>query len=233
LKGKIDLLHFSLDSFSPEQHNHIRGVPCYDFVLKSIDIALALDEKPDILFTVTPDNFKQIEAVYYRLANYYGLILILNPLFAYNQMEGRLTEKVFEELKRWQERPGVFLNQALIDLRKKGGNQIENPVCQAGNAVVVISPDNELLLPCYHRHAFRFPINNNLHELWNSPEVKEARAFQGRLEACQGCAINCYMQPSFSYAISPFFWKSLPSTFNYFRDKWISPKATFMREPTE
>ena len=49
LAGLIDMLHFSLDSFDQEQHDTMRGVACYESVLSSIDIALELGERPDIL----------------------------------------------------------------------------------------------------------------------------------------------------------------------------------------
>jgi hypothetical protein len=79
---------------------------------------------------------------------------------------------------------GYFFETSPYRFKKKGGNQVKNPIWQAGNAVAVIAPDNQLLLPCYHRRAFGFPIDNNLYELWNSAEVRETRALQGRLETC-------------------------------------------------
>ena len=60
LAGKINLLHFSLDSPDEDEHNRIRKVNCYNFVMKSIDIAKSLGEYPDILFTVTNDTYKKL-----------------------------------------------------------------------------------------------------------------------------------------------------------------------------
>ena len=52
LMGKVDMLHFSLDSADAEKHDKMRGVSCFDSVLESIRIAKSLGERPDILFTV-------------------------------------------------------------------------------------------------------------------------------------------------------------------------------------
>src|SRR5690606_3622979 len=42
LKGKVDMLHFSLDSAHKEEHDAGRGVACYDFVMESIQLAKKL-----------------------------------------------------------------------------------------------------------------------------------------------------------------------------------------------
>jgi hypothetical protein len=79
----------------------------------------------------------------------------------------------------------------------------------------VISPENELVLPCYHLGAQKFPIGGKLYELYKSKEVKELIALEGRLPACEGCTINCYMQPSFAVEMNSYWWKALPSTLKY------------------
>jgi hypothetical protein len=40
-------------------------------------------------------------------------------------------------------------------------------------------------------------------------------ALEGRLPQCEGCTINCYMQPSFAVETSKYFWEALPSTLKY------------------
>ncbi|MDX5444341.1 MAG: radical SAM protein, partial [Hymenobacteraceae bacterium] len=87
---------------------------------------------------------------------------------------------------------------------------------------LVISPENELTLPCYHLGLKKFPINNNLFELYQSPEVKQQIAREGRLPQCEGCTINCYMQPSFAVELSKYFFKALPSTlkYNLYKGTW-------------
>ncbi len=85
----------------------------------------------------------------------------------------------------------------------------------------MISPENELLLPCYHLTVKNYPIRNNLYNLWKSSEVQEMIKLEGRLAKCQGCTINCYMQPSFSVEINPYFWKAIASTIKYTIEKWV------------
>ncbi len=42
LAGKVNLLHFSLDSPDAEEHNKIRKVDCYNSVLESVELAKSL-----------------------------------------------------------------------------------------------------------------------------------------------------------------------------------------------
>ena len=50
LQGKIDMLHFSLDSPIQEEHDRMRGVACFDAVMRSIAIAKSLGERPRYSF---------------------------------------------------------------------------------------------------------------------------------------------------------------------------------------
>ncbi|MCS7297201.1 MAG: radical SAM protein [Bacteroidia bacterium] len=224
LAGKIDMLHFSLDAATAETHDRLRGgVPCFRFVQESLKIALSLGEKPDILFTVTQENWRDIEEVYVRFVEPYNLILILNPIFAYNQVgESSLAPEIISELRQWAHRKNVYLNEAFLQLREQGGNSSYAPVCRASSAVVVISPDNQLLLPCYHAHeaGYSFPIKGRLYELYHSAPIQHLRQLEGRFSFCEGCVINCYMEPSFAVEVSSYFWSSLPSTLRYIYQKW-------------
>ena len=220
LKGKVDMLHFSLDSFDRDTHNASRKVDCYDAVMESIKIAKSLGEKPDILFTVTPKNLEEIPVLHdFCLEN--KLVLILNPMFSYDGVEAdaSFSEEDLNQLRRYSKLKRVFLNEAFIKLRKDGGNDIQNPVCHAGENTVVITPENELMLPCYHLGIDKFTIDRPLDELWMSKSVKNLRLQAGKMAACASCTINCYMQPSFSTHVSSYFWSSLPSTLKYNRLK--------------
>ena len=223
LRGKVDMLHFSLDSASAERHNTLRGgVPCFEFFEKSLELALSLGEKPDILFTVTRGNWQDIPAVYERYVRPTGLILILNPVFSYREVGGELPEEVLTELAHWAKRPRVYVNEAFLALRREGGNNPYKPVCRATSAVVVISPANELLLPCYHaaESGFALAVKGNLHELWRSEAVQHVRRLEGRFSFCEGCTINCYMEPSFGWEVSRYFWLAGPSRLRYIWQKW-------------
>lgn len=75
------------------------------------------------------------------------------------------------------------------------------------------------MLPCYHLGVEEIAIENNLEQLYKSEKVQKLVALEGRLPACEGCTINCYMQPSFAVEINKYFWKALPSTIKYNRMK--------------
>lgn len=224
LKGKVDMLHFSLDSADKTEHDTGRGVACYDFVMESVEVAKQLGEKPDILFTVFKSNLHQLEEVYQKIILPNKLILILNPAFEYNQVETgeQLTEQELDYLSAFGKRRQVYLNEGFIQLRRDGGNHVAEPVCKAASTTLVISPENELVLPCYHLGAKSFPIQGNLHDLYLSQEVEALKQQEGRLPACEGCTINCYMQPSFAVEMNKYFWKALPSTlkYNYLKGTW-------------
>ena len=217
LRGKVDMLHFSLDSSEKEAHDRGRGVACYDFVLESIRVARELGERPDVLFTVFRSNLDQLEAVYRDITQPNKLMLILNPAFDYNGVATgeQLTDAELDYLSAFGRRRGVYLNEAFIQLRRDGGNHVAAPVCRAASTTLVISPHNELVLPCYHLGQQKFPVEGRLFELYNSAEVQRLAALEGRLPPCEGCTINCYMQPSFAVETSKYFWQALPSTVKY------------------
>ena len=217
LRGKVDMLHFSLDSSEKEVHDKGRGVACFDFVLESIRVARELGERPDVLFTVFRENLQDLERVYDEITRPNKLVLILNPAFEYNAVAAgeQLTAEELDYLSAFGKRPGVYLNEAFIQLRRDGGNHVAAPVCRAASTTLVISPSNELVLPCYHLGEQKFPIEGGLHTLYNSAEVQRLAALEGRLPQCEGCTINCYMQPSFAVETSKYFWQALPSTLKY------------------
>jgi MoaA/NifB/PqqE/SkfB family radical SAM enzyme len=215
LKGLIDMLHFSLDSPHEAAHNESRGVKLFDKFLESIEVAKNLNERPDIIFTVFSHNIHEIEEVYNRFCLPNQFMLILNPVFEYNEVGAQLSKEDLEILSIWGKKKFVYLNQGFIELRKNGGNHIAKPVCKAGSTTVVISPENELVLPCYHLGLENHKISNNLYELWSSKNIQKAIKMEGRHAACEGCTINCYMQPSFATHLSQYWFKALPSTLKY------------------
>lgn len=221
LAGLIDMLHFSLDSAQKEEHDSMRGVACFDFVMESIQIASELGERPDILFTVFGHNIDQIGEVYKKITLPNDLILILNPAFDYNEVsiESGLSHDKLDILRAWGKRKNVYLNEGFIQLRLDGGNKIASPVCKAGSSTIVISPDNKLITPCYHLGKQEIPINNNLYSLYYSQQIQDELAMEGRYSECEGCTINCYMQPSFAVEMNRYWWRSLPSTLKYNRLK--------------
>ncbi len=148
LQGKVDMLHFSLDSPNPEEHNRKRGVDCFEFVMQSIQIAKKLGERPDILFTVFEDNLNQIEQMWKEICLPNDLVLILNPAFEYNQVQTgkKLDNKALDVLLKWAKKKNIYLNEAFISLRKDGGNHTERPVCKEGSSTIVITLENKLVM---------------------------------------------------------------------------------------
>lgn len=221
LAGKVDMLHFSLDSVDRERHNASRGVNCFDHLVQSVVLAKDLGERPDILFTVTDTNVDEIEAVYRRFVLPNDLMLILNPMFEYQDVGENLEKSTLLELRKWGRRPNVYLNEAFLDLREAGGNQIDAPICKAGSSTIVISPENKLIMPCYHLGLESYPIDGNLEKLYRSPKVAAEIEQEGRHEKCAGCVINCYMEPSMAVTVNRHFWSSARSTIKYALEKWV------------
>lgn len=220
LTGLVDMLHFSLDSPDKDEHDSSRGVACYDKLMESIHLATALGERPDILYTVFEHNVDQITEVYNNITSPNNLVLILNPVFDYNEVStgAKFSQTSLDQLGRWSRKPNVFLNDAFIKLRKDGGNHIDAPICKAASSTIVISPDNALVLPCYHLGLDSIPLQDNLYNLYRSDKVQKLVAMEGKYTECEGCTINCYMQPSFAVNLNKYWWYSLRSTLKY---NWI------------
>lgn len=223
LAGKINLLHFSLDSPDSEEHNKIRGVNCFDAVIKSIELAKQLNEFPDILFTVTDETYKKLPAMN-ELAAKYGLMLIVNPVFSYFGNPG-LSLEAIEYIEKYIEgKKNVYINEAFLKLRKDGGNKIARPKCKAVSRVIVISPDNKIILPCYHMANDSIPIDRPLKEIRTSDKIKYFKKMEGRFDFCEGCTINCYFEPSFAFPLNYYSMISLSSKFKYSYNKLIKQK---------
>jgi MoaA/NifB/PqqE/SkfB family radical SAM enzyme len=229
LQGNVDMLHFSLDSPVREEHNKSRGVDCFDRVIESIALALSLGEKPDILFTVHEENVHQIKQMYEEITAPNKITLILNPIFRYNDVGSQISEHAIRSLNMWGRKKRIYINDGFLKLRREGGNQIQKPICKAASTTIVISPENSLLLPCYHLGLESIPIHNNLIELRNSDAIKTLISQEGTHDRCQGCTINCAMQPSFATEINGYFFAALPSTIKYSWEKqmwksWLASK---------
>lgn len=219
LRGKVDWLHFSIDSMDSKENDALRGRSTFDTVMKSIRIALDLGEKPDLLYTVTKSNYHAIEKLS-KFAAQKKLILIVNPLFQYSTQE-LLSADILSYLEKFQFEPYVYLNHAFHRLIKKGGNDPLRPRCRAVTATIVISPENDLLLPCFHQAKYKIPIEANLIDIVRSNQYRQVKQKQGRFSFCRNCTINCYFDPSFLYRIDSYFWLSLISKAKYGFDKYV------------
>ena len=220
LRGKVDLLHFSLDSADKRQHDEIRGVECFDKVLESMDIAAGLGERPDILMTVTQDNYEQIEPLW-ELVTKYKFMLILNPVF--ESVENKPPDRdLAVRLLKLRKRKYLYNNTAFLKLILGGGNRTEKSRCRAVSATVVISPVGELLLPCFHHAVQSLSLDDGIIETRKSREFHKALARQGRYAFCEGCTINCYLDPSFVYKPDSLFLRSIIAKSKYAIDKYLT-----------
>ncbi|MEJ2242129.1 MAG: radical SAM protein [Candidatus Bathyarchaeota archaeon] len=223
LTGKINLLHFSLDSPDEEEHNRIRKVDCFKSIFKSIDIAKSLGEFPDILFTVTNETYKKLPRMH-ELAAKHDLVLLVNPVFSYFGNPGLSQEAVDYVDEYCDGKMDVYLNKAFMKLRRDGGNDINDPSCKAVSRVIVISPDNEIILPCYHFANDKIRIDKPISEIRKSEKLKYFMKNEGRFDFCQGCTVNCYFEPSFAFPTNLYAISSLTSKFKYSYNKLIKQK---------
>ncbi|NNL22364.1 MAG: radical SAM protein, partial [Ignavibacteriaceae bacterium] len=223
LAGKINLLHFSLDSPHEEEHNRIRKVDCYKSIFKSIEIAKSLGEFPDLLFTVTNETYEKLPRMH-ELAAEHDLVLLVNPVFSYFGNPG-LTNEAIDFIDEYCEgKLDVYLNKGFMKLRRDGGNDIYNPSCKAVSRVVVISPENEILLPCYHFANDKIKIDKQISEIRKSGKIKDFIENEGKFDFCQGCTVNCYFEPSFAFPTNLYAISSLTSKFKYSYNKLIKQK---------
>ncbi len=194
LKGLVDMLFFSLQAVDEEEHNQIVGIKSHQKVVISIAIAKQIKQKISLLHTVTDANVKKL-FVMVKFAQQNKCVLRLNPCFAYFDRQ-QISQDSVSELLKYKSHPYVVMNLALLKLIQGGGNQVIAPICKAVNSTVVISPDNYLMLPCYHHCSKKIKIENNLLELHSSLTVKEIEKNAGRFAFCQNCKITCYMRAS-------------------------------------
>lgn len=150
-----------------------------------------------------------------KLAQDMGIIMYLQPVFDYCDNETLRAEGI-EQIKRLAKYDNVDVNWAFMQFYLDGGNNISKPRCRAVSAVVVVSPDDHLLLPCYHMHDERLKIKHengrsNLDELWHSPPVQEKKKKEGSWSFCQGCTIWCYFEPSFYWPPDRYFFLHMKS----------------------
>lgn len=228
LAGKIDLLHFSLDSPDEKEHNQIRKVDCYKFVMKSIDIARSLGQFPDILFTVTNETYHKLPRMH-EIAQNNNLVLLVNPVFSYFGNPG-LNDKAIDFIEKYSKgKKDIYLNKGFLKLRRDGGNDINNPACMAVSRVIVISPYNEIILPCYHFEHHRIKINKPIKEIRSSDAVKKFQKMEGRFEYCQGCTVNCYFEPSFAFPTNVYGVASLGSKVKYGYNKMVKQRLKKFR----
>jgi hypothetical protein len=164
-------------------------------VVQALRVARELKQTLYVSHVVTNDSFPHVDEMV-RFSQDQGAILYLNPCFSFFGNEGLDPEKA-RGLDRYFGIPGVIVDKAQLRLIAEGGNDPADPVCRAVTSTVVISPENELWLPCYHFKQEGIQIQNNLYDIYtNNTRVQEAKRMQGRYDFCKGCTVYCYMRSS-------------------------------------
>lgn len=208
VRGLVDFLNFSLDGPDAETHDHSRGVKIFDNLVESVKLALDLGEYPVLNHTVTAQNYERIHEVA-ELGARLGVRVWLNPAFtAYANYNNRknptpaIVEAIESSGRKYR---NLGYNKAALEFIRAGGNDTQNPRCKAVDAVIAISPNDELLLPCYHFAQTGVPIEGKLYELYRQSEiVEEYRQSQGQLKVCEGCTVWCYLIPSFFQGVDKY-----------------------------
>jgi MoaA/NifB/PqqE/SkfB family radical SAM enzyme len=208
IQGLVDFLNFSLDGPDAESHDQSRGVKIFDTLVESVEIALSLGEYPVLNHTVTAQNYARINQVA-ELGNRLGVRIWLNPAFTahgnYNDKKNPTADIAHAIEASAKQYKNLGYNKAALAFIKAGGNDTQNPRCKAVDAVIAISPNDELLLPCYHFAQTGVPIAGRLYDLYReSTTVEEYRKSQGKLDVCEGCTVWCYLIPSFFKGIDKY-----------------------------
>lgn len=210
IQGLVDFLNFSLDGSTAEAHDQSRGVQIFDTLVKSVEIAHQLGEYPVLNHTVTAQNYQRVAEVA-ELGKTLEARVWLNPAFTahshYNHKKNP-TAEIADAIEAIAKKYGnVGYNKAALAFIKAGGNNTDNPRCKAVDAVIAISPNDELLLPCYHFAQTGLPINGRLYDLYHQSEtVADYRQSQGKLSVCEGCTVWCYLIPSFFKGVDKYWW---------------------------
>ncbi|HEY9895832.1 MAG TPA: radical SAM protein, partial [Candidatus Sericytochromatia bacterium] len=195
MKGLVDFLNFSLDGADAETHDQSRGVKIFDTLVESVQLAHSLGEHPVLNHTVTAQNYERIGEVA-ELGQQLEARVWLNPAFTahsnYNSKKNPTPELVTAIEVAAKQYSNVGYNKAALAFIEAGGNDTSNPRCKAVDAVIAISPNDELLLPCYHFAQTGLPIEGRLYDLYKQSEVVEDyRQSQGKLSVCEGCTVWC------------------------------------------
>jgi MoaA/NifB/PqqE/SkfB family radical SAM enzyme len=174
LKGKVDQIFFSLDYPIQDEHDRSRGTECFNAVLRSINYAKELNEKPIILYTVTRDSLRFLPEMI-EIAEKLKVEVQINPVYDFQGLHG--FEKLsLDYIKYFSKRPNVRIDLAVLDFIRNGGNNVAWPRCRASETTITYLPDGNKVAPCFYN--------------WGGK--------QGREHICIGCTRWPYMLPSFS-----------------------------------
>ncbi len=203
LRGLVDDLEFSVSTIRADRYRWERGVDSLPEVINGIEKALSLGEPLSILTTTFQENLSDLAGVidYTRRL---GVLCIIGPVYDYFG-NAPFPRDLADCLRVYSSQKGVWMNRAFIEFLSSGGNCINRPRCTAMSATLAISPDDRLLLPCYHHCLQELPISGKLLGLCRAEPYKEMTKKVGRWEFCKGCNIFCYFEGSFLWPPDRYF----------------------------
>ena len=213
LAGVIDILQFSLHGADAETHDAVTVTPSFDRVMESVECARSLGDLPTFIHTVTDDNISRVPDLV-MLARKLGVPLFLNPCFPYFGNDG-LSPAGAHTLNRMARGPGISIDRGFLRFLIDGGNRTDAPRCLAVTSTIVVSPDDRLILPCFHHRMRSLPIEGRLRSLYLSDDVQREREREGRYSFCEGCAVNCYIRASLFRRLDRYFLPSVTSGMGY------------------
>lgn len=223
IAGLIDIFQFSLDAADREEHNAVKGVECFDTVIESIETARSLGERPMFIHTVTDDNISCVPDVI-SLARSMKVPLFLSPCFSYFGNPG-LSPGNARLLGKIARGRGVTIDRGFLKFLIDGGNKREKPRCLAVSSTIVISPDDRLILPCFHFRTRELPIEGRLIALRNEPSVEFEKHLEGRHPYCEGCTVNCYIRASLFRRFDRYFLPTVFSAAKYIFEYYRAPRG--------
>ncbi|MBT4485501.1 MAG: radical SAM protein [Candidatus Latescibacteria bacterium] len=220
MAGKVDVLQFSLDSANAREHDAVKCVPSFDSVMESVETARSLGERPSFIHTVTDENLSSVPDVI-QLARSLKVPLFINPCFSYPGNRG-LSREGAVKLGALARGKGVMIDRGFLRFFIDGGNRCGNPRCLAVSSTIVISPDDKLIIPCFHYKTRELPIGGKLLELLASDEVINERRNEGRQPFCEGCTVYCYMRASLFRKFDRYFLPTILSAAKYTYEYYLS-----------
>ena len=207
----VDRLLFSLDAPDASEHERIRGVYSYEPVMESIKEAKSLGQNPIINFTITRSSINFLPEMI-DFCKSHKILLWINPVFGRN-FQGFESESI-EHIRYYFRNSWAAMNLAALEFLQKGGNDKNFSRCRAVESTLTISPDDNLLLPCFYTQKKKLLINGELKKIYRSKETRAMGKFEGRFDFCKGCMIWSYIAPSFFYKIDRYFFLNLYSIWN-------------------
>lgn len=214
----VDDFCISLDTLDMNKYKEIRGVNQFDNVMKSINKVNDIGKRTTIICSVTNDNINEIDDMI-SFCKERDMFIYLNPVFEYFENDAITYENVSIINKHKFDRH-VIVNTPYTKFVKNGGNHTNSPMCNGG--AFAISPDNCLLLPCYHKCIEKLEINNDLIDVYKSEKAQNIIKKSGTYSFCEGCSISCYISTSFFTDINRYLPESI-----FMRTLYFTKNATW------